>query len=490
MAITEPQREVINWAVERFLDLRRETTSLEQVLRKYRNEEASRILSDYRFFQSIQGGYAPKPLAFESCGNETFLMQARRATKVALQILQNLEETHPEKQGAFKFLEFVNHAAKMFDLTPDHSVLTLGFFLAWDFDVFYQITQTDGRLEDSGDQTSFILATTKIIMIDPTHAWDKHIASIRSGPVPAGNINSQRSISKLPNPNLAVREDYRFAKLAINQARKSVAERDGRPHPQVGAVVVKNGEVLSAAHRGEEPGSHAEFIVLEKKLPDSVIAGATVYTTLEPCTTRTHPKIPCAERLVERKVARVVIGMLDPDPRITGRGQLRLREANIVTEFFPHDLMTEVEELNREFTRYCRQQSRSEKTERLKADRLSERVISESARLKIIETLKPFASRLVDIVKSPEDAEVYELSRQIFDVLMDSGWKPTTLAAPPSGRVSGIVVEVDPKNPPNLAAGNALVSALSEAGLVIEGPKASLHTPPVGASVRITVGRK
>jgi hypothetical protein len=56
--------------------------------------------------------------------------------------------------------------------------------------------------------------------------------------------------------------------------------------------------------------------------------------------------------LIERRVSRVVIGMLDPDPRITGRGQRKLRSANIVTDFFPSDLMQEVEELNREFTRH------------------------------------------------------------------------------------------------------------------------------------------
>jgi pyrimidine deaminase RibD-like protein len=154
-------------------------------------------------------------------------------------------------------------------------------------------------------------------------------------------------------------DDRKFASLAVEEARKSVPEADGRPHPKVGAVVVKKGRVLSSAHRGETAGNHAEFIALEKKLADDAVAGATVYTTLEPCTTRNHPKIPCARRLIERKVARVVVGMLDPDPRITGKGVLALREANIVIDLFPHDLMTEVEELNREFKRYHSQPNTS-----------------------------------------------------------------------------------------------------------------------------------
>jgi pyrimidine deaminase RibD-like protein len=156
-----------------------------------------------------------------------------------------------------------------------------------------------------------------------------------------------------------VDEDRRFALMAIEEARKSVAE-DGRPHPMVGAVVVKDGKVLSTAHRGELPGNHAEYVALEKKLSDEAVAGATVYTTLEPCTTRNHRKVPCALRLIERRVARVVMGMLDPDVRITGRGQRELRKAGIATDFFPSDLMAEVEDLNRDFTRFCEQNVRTE----------------------------------------------------------------------------------------------------------------------------------
>jgi pyrimidine deaminase RibD-like protein len=157
--------------------------------------------------------------------------------------------------------------------------------------------------------------------------------------------------SAMSSQRLDNSDDRKWARLAVEEARKSISEQDGRLHPKVGAVVVKNGRVLSTAHRGEVLENHAEFIALERKLSNASVTGATVYTTLEPCTTRNHPKIPCAARLIERKVARVVIGMLDPDPRITGRGQRRLRSANIITDFFPNDLMTEVEELNREFTR-------------------------------------------------------------------------------------------------------------------------------------------
>ena len=98
-------------------------------------------------------------------------------------------------------------------------------------------------------------------------------------------------------------DDRRFALMAIEEALKSVPE-DERPHPKVGAVVVKNGQVLSKARRGEILKSHAEYMALDEKLPDDLIAGATVYTMLEPCTTRNHPKIPCAQRLIDRRIGR------------------------------------------------------------------------------------------------------------------------------------------------------------------------------------------
>jgi pyrimidine deaminase RibD-like protein len=151
--------------------------------------------------------------------------------------------------------------------------------------------------------------------------------------------------------------DRKYMLQAISEAAKCQGE-DNRIHPKVGVLVVKNGEVLSSAFRGEiDSGEHAEFTALEKKLSTQSVAGATVYTTLEPCTTRNHPKIPCANRLIERKIARVVIGMLDPNQQICGKGLRRLREANITTDLFPSDLMAQVEEQNREFIREYQQTS-------------------------------------------------------------------------------------------------------------------------------------
>jgi pyrimidine deaminase RibD-like protein len=165
-------------------------------------------------------------------------------------------------------------------------------------------------------------------------------------PPPGGSSETDEKESPMTDD-----QDREFMELAIEQARKSVSE-SGRDSPKVGAVVVKEGKVVTTAFRGElGEGEHAEFTALERKLPDEVLAGATVYTTLEPCTTRNHPKVPCAERLHQRRVRRVVIGMLDPNQAICGKGERYLRDRGIVVDRFPHELIMQLEELNRAFTR-------------------------------------------------------------------------------------------------------------------------------------------
>lgn len=153
--------------------------------------------------------------------------------------------------------------------------------------------------------------------------------------------------------------DLKYIRQALGEAAKCQGEDDDRSHPKVGAVAVRDGNVLASAYRGElQPGEHAEYTALERKLSSDSLVGATIYTTLEPCTTRNHPKVPCAHRLVERRVRRIVIGMLDPNERICGRGLWLLRESGIETDLFPHEHMAAVEELNREFIRSHRPKPR------------------------------------------------------------------------------------------------------------------------------------
>jgi pyrimidine deaminase RibD-like protein len=145
--------------------------------------------------------------------------------------------------------------------------------------------------------------------------------------------------------------DHVCMRLAVRAARESVAE-DEKLHPKVGVVVARERDILVIGHRGETgPGNHAEFGALEIKSPNEHFAGATVYTTLEPCTDRNHPKIPCAKRLIERRVGRVVIGMVDPDPRIRGNGMLLLQHAGIALGTFDRESTEELLEINRDFIR-------------------------------------------------------------------------------------------------------------------------------------------
>lgn len=145
--------------------------------------------------------------------------------------------------------------------------------------------------------------------------------------------------------------DKHYLELAYEQSLRCKPE-DKRTHPIVGAIVVKNGEVIATAYRGEgRRGRHAEFVALEVKLKNISVAGATLYTTLEPCTRRNHPKVPCAQRIAERKIARVVIGMLDPNPIIQGNGVKLLRKANIEIAWADKETASKIEEINRDFIR-------------------------------------------------------------------------------------------------------------------------------------------
>jgi len=100
------------------------------------------------------------------------------------------------------------------------------------------------------------------------------------------------------------------------------------PNPNVGCVIVSaNGEIVGRGATATGGRPHAEAVALEQA--GRTAAGSTVYVTLEPCAHESPRGPACADLLVKARPARVVIAMKDPDPRTSGKGIRKLRDAGI-----------------------------------------------------------------------------------------------------------------------------------------------------------------
>lgn len=118
--------------------------------------------------------------------------------------------------------------------------------------------------------------------------------------------------------------EEQFMKRAIELAKQGSGWT--APNPLVGAVVVKNCRVIGEGYHRKYGELHAERNALAACSEDP--AGATLYVTLEPCC-HYGKTPPCTEIIIEKKIAKVVIGSRDPNPKVAGKGARILREHGI-----------------------------------------------------------------------------------------------------------------------------------------------------------------
>jgi diaminohydroxyphosphoribosylaminopyrimidine deaminase/5-amino-6-(5-phosphoribosylamino)uracil reductase len=116
------------------------------------------------------------------------------------------------------------------------------------------------------------------------------------------------------------------AALALSERGKA---RSG-PNPNVGCVLVKDGRIIGRGWTQTGGRPHAEAMALAAAGPAAF--GATAYVTLEPCAHHSARGPACADSLIAAGVARVVIALIDPDPRTHGQGIARMQAAGLLVE--------------------------------------------------------------------------------------------------------------------------------------------------------------
>ena len=143
------------------------------------------------------------------------------------------------------------------------------------------------------------------------------------------------------------KQDIEYMRRAIELAKKGAGFVN--PNPMVGCVIVKDDIIIGEGYHEYYGGFHAERNALTKNVAD--FKDATLYVTLEPCCH--HGKTPpCTDVIIEKGIKKVVVGLLDPNPLVAGKGISILHNAGIeVVTGVEED---KIKELNKVFLKYIK----------------------------------------------------------------------------------------------------------------------------------------
>ncbi|HLP51285.1 MAG TPA: bifunctional diaminohydroxyphosphoribosylaminopyrimidine deaminase/5-amino-6-(5-phosphoribosylamino)uracil reductase RibD [Chitinophagales bacterium] len=125
------------------------------------------------------------------------------------------------------------------------------------------------------------------------------------------------------------------------------------PNPMVGSVVVHNGVIIGEGYHQQYGDPHAEVNAIASVTDQSLLVHSTLYVNLEPCS-HFGKTPPCADLILSKKIPRVVIGSYDPNPKVSGKGIERLRNAGV--EVITEVLKAEADYLNRRFLTFYTKQ--------------------------------------------------------------------------------------------------------------------------------------
>ncbi|GEK89368.1 diaminohydroxyphosphoribosylaminopyrimidine deaminase [Alkalibacterium putridalgicola] len=144
--------------------------------------------------------------------------------------------------------------------------------------------------------------------------------------------------------------DRKYMKRALELAEKGRGFTS--PNPMVGAVIVKNGQIIGEGYHERFGEAHAEVNAIDSATEP--VEGGTIYVTLEPCS-HYGKTPPCSDLIIDRKLKKVVVAAMDPNPLVSGRGLDRLRKAGI--EVVEGVLEAESNKLNEVFNKFITTQT-------------------------------------------------------------------------------------------------------------------------------------